>query len=173
MSTIGESLLMMRRPMIDLVVNATISKRSSGVAGSRTSRSNRQGDRCGSRQGTINNIGHRTATGRGTAIIARYWIGPADASMRERSPASAARCACRPTSVAVAACRCVSSHPRRTLLCCDVDGPRHQPSRVGRPRPGRSAQCGCRGRQQTPIAPDAGVERLNALGDAERDVAAT
>ena len=39
MSTIGESLLMMRRPMIDLVVNATISKRSSGVAGSRTSRS--------------------------------------------------------------------------------------------------------------------------------------
>src|SRR5882724_3958891 len=72
----------------------------------------------GSQQSTIKSISHRTAaSGAAPTIIARYWIGPADASMRKRSPTSAARCVCNPTSVAVAACRCVSS-PSRVARCC-------------------------------------------------------
>src|SRR5712664_114386 len=72
----------------------------------------------GSQQSTIKSISHRTAaSGAAPTIIARYWIGPADASTRKRSPTSVARCACNPTRVAVAACRCVSN-PSRVTRCC-------------------------------------------------------
>ena len=88
--------------------------------------------------------------------------------MRERSPASAARCACSPTSVVGRRLPLrIQPIPRHTLLCCDVDGPRHpaKPCRfVHGPVDLRNAavQVGNGSR----LRPDAGVERFDALGDA-------
>jgi hypothetical protein len=66
------------------------------------------------------------ASGSAPATIARYWIGPADASTRKRSPTSAARCVCNPTSVAVAfrirqlAGLLILHHDRRQILWLGV-----------------------------------------------------
>ena len=123
----------------------------------------------GSQHSTINNISHRTATSGATpAIIARYWIGPAEASIRERSPASAARCACSPTSVAVAACRCVSSPSRVTRCCVAMLMARvTRPSRVEfvhGPVDLRNAAVEVGNRSRLRLDP--GIERFDALGDA-------
>ena len=170
MSRLGKSLLMVRRPTIHLVVNAAITTCSSASRELATpAAATVKAIAAGSQQSTINNISHRTATSGATpAIIARYWIGPADASMRERSPASAARCACRPTSVAVAACRCVSSPSRVTRCCVAMLIARvTRPSRVEfvhGPVDLRNAAVEVGNGSRLRL--DAGVERFDALGDA-------
>ena len=76
---------MMPPPMIHLVVNAghqelgelatAIRSRAREPAAATV-----KAIAAGSQQSTINNISHRTATsGAAPTIIARYWIGPADA----------------------------------------------------------------------------------------------
>ena len=127
MLAIGKSLLMMRRPTIDLVVNATISKRSSGVAGSRTSRSDRQGDRCGiaaehhqQYQPSHRDFGrdaghHRKILDRTCRCLdARTFTGQRRALRLQADQRCGRRLPLR-----------IQPIPRHTLLCRDVDGPRH------------------------------------------------